>query len=142
METTVSQRDTLINEIVRVEDLGGSFDLKAFPLPMRVGMWEASATSCWFCGLDALHIYMKVLPRSDNELFMLPRDDKGRIELNTCTYVNQKRLDKDGPKKCVEIIRTKIKDMTLHELYEALKFRGMHIMNPHDYSLKPEDQPF
>lgn len=142
MESEALKRDTLINEVTRVEDLGGCFDLSAFPLPMHVAMWHPSASNCWFCAQDALHVYMWVLPRSDQELMMLERDDKGRIKLNTCTYVTQDMLTKKGPKKCVEYVRTKIRDMVMHEFYEALHFRGMRIMNPHDANLRPEDQPF
>lgn len=136
------RRNTLVSEIVRVEDLGAAFDLSAFPLPMRVGPRTRDAGICFSCRGDALHVYMRIKPRNNKELYGVPRDEKGTLELNTCTCVNQAWLDEKGPAKAVEQVRGKIKDMVLHEVYEALLFRGERIMDPHDYRLRPEDQPF
>jgi len=140
----VQRRRTLVNELVggKLSDLGDSFNLKAFPLPMRIGPWIPSASHCYNCAHDALHIYMNILPRHDDELFGIARDDKGRLELNTCTGVNQSYLDRVGPDKAIEVIRGKLKDMVMHEFYEAVMFRGERIFDPHQHSLRPEDQPF
>jgi len=139
-----TRRKTLINELVggKVSDLGACFDLKAFPLPVRIGPWIPSASWCSVCRHDALHIYMNILPRGENELEGIVRDASGRLELNTCTAVNQNYLDRFGPEKAIEIIRGKIKDMVMHEVYEAILFRGERIFDPHSSALRPLDQPF
>jgi hypothetical protein len=141
MELSIVRRDTLLAEVVRLKDFGACFDLRAFPLPLRVGPHERAAGLCFSCRHDALHIYMRILPRSDQELAGLPRDELGQIELNTCTGVTQALLDSDR-KKAVDKVRVAIKNMVLHEVYEALLFRGMRIMDPHDHFLQPADQPF
>lgn len=136
------RRDALIAEISKVEDLGASFDLSAFPLPMRIGPHQTDAGLCFTCYQPALHVYMKVMPRGENELPRVNRDGQGMVELNTCTEVSQLSLDRDGPAKSVDKIRGKIRDMVMHEVYEALLFRGERIMDPHHGDLRPADQPF
>jgi hypothetical protein len=136
------RRDALIAEVSNLEDLGSSFDLSAFPLPMRIGPHVADAGLCFTCYQPALHVYMRILPRGLNELPTCRRDAQGMIELNTCTEVSQLSLDREGPAKSVEKIRGKIRDMVMHEVYEALLFRGERIMDPHHGDLRPSDQPF
>lgn len=144
MSFSQERRNTLVNELVggKLQDLGNCFDLKAFPLPMRLAPHQPDAGYCWTCRRDALHVYMRIRPRGIDELPTVVRDDKGTLELNTCTFVNQDFLDREGPQKAIEAIRVKIKEMVMHEVYEALLFRGERIMDPHDNHLRPSDQPF
>jgi len=88
-EPPTVRRDALVNEVWKLGDLGACFDLSAFPLPMRVGAWHLPAGACWGCAGHALHVYMRIRPRSANELSSIARGADGMLELNTCTEVSQ-----------------------------------------------------
>lgn len=136
------RRDLLINEVTNIADLGACFDLRAFPLPVRVGPWHDKAGYCFWCVGEALHVYMRILPRGQDELYGIARDEAGTLELNTCSLVTRASFAKEGPAASVEKVRVAVKNMVLHEVYEALLFRGERIMDPHDNATRPADQPF
>lgn len=142
-EAPFAKRRRLINEVKTPEELCSSFDLTAFPLPMRVEMRQHQI----FCGCatndgPTAHVLMRVRPRNANELYGAPRAADGSIELRSCTGVSAASFAKDGGVASVEKIRVGIKNMVMHEVYEALLFKGERIMNPHSFDLKPADQPF
>ena len=134
----------LIREISYIDDLAACFDLRAFPLPMRVAKWDQRMSFCMTCSgrRPGLHVCMRILPRNNNELPFVVRDPNGMFELNTCTGVTQDYLEQAGCRKAVELVRLALKNMCLHELYEAVLFRGERIMDPHNEALRPSDQPF
>jgi hypothetical protein len=145
-ESPRAKRDRLIGEVKTIEELCSSFDLSAFPLPMRVAMHQHQ----FWCGCGAepgvektIHIFMKVKPRDPHELGGVARDaTDGTVELRSCAGVSAQLMKERGNAWAVEKVREFIKQMTMHEVYEALMFKGERIMNPHSYDLKPADQLF
>jgi hypothetical protein len=141
-DSTIDRRDSLVNEVTNITDLGNCFDLSAFPLPVRVGKWQNDASHCWLCAGRGLHVYMRILPRGKGELPSIGRDSEGLIELNTCSKVTPETFAKEGNLKSVELVREAVQNMVMHEVYEALLFRGERIMDPHDHTLRVKGQPF
>jgi hypothetical protein len=141
----ITRRNALVSEVTNVRDLCHSFDLKDFPLPMRV---DVTAHNFW-CGCgdfsprtETAHVYMKIKPRNASELGGVERAEDGTVELRACTGVSAASMAREGNSKSIERIREFIKNMVMHEVYESLKFRGERIMDPHDPFLRPQDQPF
>jgi hypothetical protein len=140
-ETVVDRRDASINEVVRVEDLCASFDLSAFPLPVRVGMRDHGIFCMCDVGLRSAvtaHVFMRIRPRGTGELLSLEQDADGTVELRSCSGVTQEVMTRNGNVRAVEVIR----NMVMHEVYESTLFRGDRIFDPHDYRTRPKDQPF
>lgn len=146
-DSPMARRNALVNEITNVDDLANSFDLRAFPLSMRMVVEPCYNYGCndssHAMGARTAHVYMRIKPRDDaNELPGIPRDANGTCELRTCAGVSEKFRGEKGNDAAVEKIRVAIQNMVMHEVYEALLFRGERIMNPHDSQLRPAHQPF
>lgn len=143
----MERRNALVNEITNVDDLANSFDLKAFPLPMRIVVEPCYSYGCndshHARGVRTAHVYMRIKPRDDaHELPGVPRDKDGMLELRTCAGVSEIFRGEKGNDAAVEKIRVAIQNMVMHEVYESVLFRGERIMNPHDSQLRPAHQPF
>ena len=148
METTYMNPDLtkkvqLLAETTTLDAFVQSFDLSAFPLPMRLTVERHMV----FCGCqnytgETVHVRMQIKPRNASELRGVERDADGTISLKTCAGVSAETFQKEGAFQALEKTRVAIKNMVMHEVYEALLYRGERIMNPHDDVLRPSDQPF
>lgn len=148
METTYIDPSTdtkmrLLTEAATFEDFMNSFDMSAFPLKMHLGVVRHTfLCACGNYSGDTIHVHMNIKPRHDSELPSIARDEHGKLDLRTCTGVSAESFEKFGAFDALEKVRVAIKNMVMHEVYEALMFRGTRIMNPHDDALRPSDQPF
>lgn len=143
IDPSISTRMRLLTETPTLDAFVEAFDLKAFPLPMRLSVEHHMVfCACGNYGGDTVHVRMNIKPRTDNELRSIARDDNGMLELKTCAGVSATSFERDGAFDSLEKVRVAIKNMVMHEVYEALMFRNIRIMNPHDDALRPKDQPF
>lgn len=139
----------LLKTATTIEELAAAFDLSTFPLPMRVGVAHTCTGWC-FCPIvggklflqQSIKVFMKVKPRSEEELTSVERDKDGLVELNTATDVSERSLKVEGVEWAFEKVRMTIKNLVMHEVYEALMFKGARVLDPHDIWRRPSDQPF
>lgn len=134
----------LVESVKNIEELARSVDVSAFPLPLRIDkVRRCGAIFCDCYGPEgSIHVYMRIKPRGDDELPGVRRDKDGFVELRTQTYVTGASFKEEGPVKSLEKIRVTIKNIVMHEVYEALLFQGQRIMDPHRDDRRPTDQPW